>query len=125
MDLQVAQRVLAYVPSLKKALVHLYRLLINCGRKRCRMESFSANLIKMSSNCNMRIVLYQPDIPQNMGSLIRLAACMGIPLSIIEPCGFAFDDRRLKRVAMDYHAHADITRHSSWNAFNAWRGEQR
>ena len=65
----------------------------------------------------MNIVLYQPDIPQNTGSFIRLTACLGMRLHIIEPCGFVLDDRKLARVAMDYAGKADITRHTSFSAF--------
>ncbi len=69
----------------------------------------------------MILVLFQPDIPQNTGTLIRLGACMGVPLHIIEPCGFAFDDRKLRRSSMDYYEHATITRHISWQAFLDFR----
>jgi len=65
----------------------------------------------------MLVALFEPDIPQNTGSLIRLCACMGAPLHIIEPCGFPFDDKRMRRVAMDYYDLAAIVRHSSWRAF--------
>ncbi len=65
----------------------------------------------------MRLALYQPDIPQNLGALIRLAACMATPLDIIEPCGFPLDDKRIRRAAMDYVALAQIKRHASWDAF--------
>ena len=65
----------------------------------------------------MQIALYQPDIPQNTGSLMRLSACLDVPLHIIEPCGFAFDERRLRRTAMDYAGHATIHRHLSWARF--------
>ena len=65
----------------------------------------------------MRLALYQPDIPQNTGALLRFAACMGIPVDIIEPCGFLLDDRRLRRVGMDYLERVDITRHVSWRRF--------
>ncbi|MBO38622.1 MAG: tRNA methyltransferase, partial [Rhodospirillaceae bacterium] len=50
----------------------------------------------------MRIALYQPDIPQNTGTILRMAACMAIGVDIIEPCGFALDDKRLRRAGMDY-----------------------
>ena len=73
----------------------------------------------------MNIALFEPDIPQNTGSLIRLAACMGVALSIIEPCGFPFDDKRLKRVALDYYGHAKVVRHISWQAFLEWRQKRR
>jgi len=69
----------------------------------------------------MRIALYQPDIPQNAGSLLRLGACLGLAVDIIEPCGFLLDDRKLKRAGMDYIDLAEMTRHSSWSAFQAAR----
>ncbi|MEI8396424.1 MAG: tRNA (cytidine(34)-2'-O)-methyltransferase [Rhodospirillaceae bacterium] len=65
----------------------------------------------------LRLVLYEPDIPQNTGAMIRLAACLGVGLDLIEPCGFVLDDRRLKRVAMDYAAALVPRRHRSWTAF--------
>ena len=69
----------------------------------------------------MRIALFQPDIPQNAGAIFRLGACLDIPVDVIEPCGFVLDDRRLKRVAMDYRCQADIERHSSWDAWRSAR----
>lgn len=74
----------------------------------------------------MRIALYQPDIPQNTGTLIRTGACLGVPVDIIEPCGFPFSTKAsgaLKRSSMDYMDHADIRRHDCWEAFEAWRQE--
>ncbi|MDX2072793.1 MAG: tRNA (cytidine(34)-2'-O)-methyltransferase [Alphaproteobacteria bacterium] len=65
----------------------------------------------------MNIVLYQPDIPQNTGGFLRLCACMGAALHIIEPCGFVLDDKKLARVAMDYGSQVQITRHTGWQAF--------
>lgn len=65
----------------------------------------------------MRLALYQPDIPQNTGTIVRLCACFGVPLDIIEPCGFTFTDKQLARAAMDYAPIADIKRHTSWEAF--------
>jgi tRNA (cytidine/uridine-2'-O-)-methyltransferase len=65
----------------------------------------------------MRLALYEPDIPQNLGAFIRLAACLGTPLDIIEPCGFPVDDRRIRRAAMDYVDLARLRRHASWAAF--------
>lgn len=67
----------------------------------------------------MRLALYQPDIPQNCGALIRMAACLGVGLDIIEPCGFLLDDRRLRRAGLDYHSLAEVRRHSSWDAFRS------
>jgi tRNA (cytidine/uridine-2'-O-)-methyltransferase len=65
----------------------------------------------------MRLALYEPDIPQNLGAFIRLAACLGTPLDIIEPCGFPVDDKRIRRAAMDYYDLAQLRRHASWTAF--------
>lgn len=73
----------------------------------------------------MRLALYQPDIPQNTGAAIRLCAGFGVPLDIIEPCGFPLDSAQLRRVAMDYDSKADITRHISWESFMATRGPGR
>ncbi len=67
----------------------------------------------------MRIALYQPDIAGNVGTILRMTACFGVPCDIIEPCGFAFSDRALKRAGMDYAARAQITRHADWAAFEA------
>ena len=67
----------------------------------------------------MRLALFHPDIPQNAGALLRFAACMGLAVDIIEPCGFLLDDRRLRRVGMDYLSRVDLTRHSSWPRFAA------
>jgi tRNA (cytidine/uridine-2'-O-)-methyltransferase len=65
----------------------------------------------------MRLALFQPDIPQNLGASIRLAACLGVPLDVIEPCGFPLSDRALRRAAMDYGQMADVTRHPGWSLF--------
>ncbi len=65
----------------------------------------------------MRLALYQPDIPQNTGALLRLGACLQVPVDIIEPCGFPIDDKRLRRAAMDYANACEIIRHRSWQAF--------
>jgi tRNA (cytidine/uridine-2'-O-)-methyltransferase len=67
----------------------------------------------------MRLALFQPDIPQNLGSSIRLAACLGAAVDIIEPCGFAISDKAIRRTAMDYGDSVDLTRHRSWDAFLA------
>lgn len=65
----------------------------------------------------MRLALFQPDIPQNTGTLIRLGAALGVSVDIIEPCGFVFSDKHFRRAGMDYLAQADVTRHASWQAF--------
>lgn len=67
----------------------------------------------------MRLALYQPDIPQNTGAMLRLGACFRVPVDIIAPCGFPFDDKRLRRSAMDYGGTCDMVRHDSWEAFLA------
>ena len=69
----------------------------------------------------MRLALFEPDIPQNTGALLRLAACLGVEVDLIEPCGFLLDDRRLRRAALDYMANLTIRRHASWQAFIADR----
>lgn len=67
----------------------------------------------------MRLALYQPDIPQNTGTMLRLAACLGLAVDLIEPCGFVWDDRRLRRSGMDYLDGVNLVRHESWAAFRA------
>src|SRR5437870_5018386 len=69
----------------------------------------------------MRIALFQPDIPQNTGTILRLAACLGIEAHIIEPAGFPVSDRAFRRAGMDYLDQVDLTRHDSWRAFESWR----
>lgn len=65
----------------------------------------------------MLLALYEPDIPQNLGAFIRLAACLAVPLHVIEPCGFPVDDKRIRRAAMDYYDLARLSRHASWASF--------
>ncbi len=67
----------------------------------------------------MRIALYQPDIPGNVGAILRTAACLGVAVDLIEPMGFAWDDRRVARAGMDYLDHVSVTRHPGWAAFEA------
>ena len=69
----------------------------------------------------MRLVLFEPDIPQNAGAMMRLAACLAVPIEVIEPCGFLLSDRHLRRAGMDYLAHLRLSRHGSYAAFEAWR----
>jgi tRNA (cytidine/uridine-2'-O-)-methyltransferase len=73
----------------------------------------------------MRIALYEPDIPQNTGTILRLAACLGVEAHIIEPAGFATSDRAFRRAGMDYLDQVTLLRHVSWAAFEAWRQAQR
>lgn len=73
----------------------------------------------------IEIALFEPDIPQNVGTILRLGACLGIAVHVIEPCGFPFSKRTLKRSLMDYEAHIDLRRHDDWQAFDHWRKEQK
>lgn len=70
---------------------------------------------------NIRIALYQPDIAGNTGTILRLAACLGFAVDIIEPAGFDLSDRNLKRAGMDYLATSKLTRHVNWQQFEEWR----
>lgn len=70
---------------------------------------------------NLRIALYQPDIAGNTGTILRMAACLGLGVDIIEPAGFDVSDRNLKRAGMDYIELAALTRHVDFEAFEAWR----
>jgi tRNA (cytidine/uridine-2'-O-)-methyltransferase len=72
----------------------------------------------------MEIALFQPDIPQNTGTILRLCACLDVAAHIIEPAGFAVSDRAFRRAGMDYLDHVRLTRHISWTKFDEWRREQ-
>ncbi|MEP2576272.1 MAG: TrmH family RNA methyltransferase, partial [Roseibium sp.] len=69
----------------------------------------------------MSIALYQPDIPQNAGNILRLAACLGLTAHVVGPAGFDISDRSLRRAGMDYLQIVEIVRHVDWNGFAAWR----
>ena len=71
----------------------------------------------------MRIALFEPDIPQNTGNIFRLSACLGIPVDIIGPTGFIFDDKRFKRALMDYIKFINYKRHLDWKEFYQWSQE--
>jgi tRNA (cytidine/uridine-2'-O-)-methyltransferase len=73
----------------------------------------------------MRLALFQPDIPGNVGAILRTAACFGVPVDLIEPLGFPWDDKRIRRAAMDYGGQVDATRHLDWDAFHATLGQSR
>lgn len=66
---------------------------------------------------SLRLALFEPDIPQNAGTLMRLAACLGVAVDVIEPCGFAFGEKQMRRAGMDYLDKVDLTKHMSWSAF--------
>jgi tRNA (cytidine/uridine-2'-O-)-methyltransferase len=72
----------------------------------------------------MRVALFQPDIPQNTGTILRLAACLGVEAHLIEPAGFPASDRAFRRAGMDYLDQVQLTRHASWEAFEDWRRGQ-
>jgi tRNA (cytidine/uridine-2'-O-)-methyltransferase len=71
----------------------------------------------------MRIALYQPDIAQNTGTILRLCACLGVEAHIVEPAGFPTSDRAFRRAGMDYLDQVTLIRHAAWPAFEAWRRE--
>ena len=73
----------------------------------------------------MRIALFEPEIAGNVGAVLRLGACVGVPIDLIEPMGFAWDDRRVRRTAMDYIDHVDVVRHASYDAFRSTIGASR
>jgi tRNA (cytidine/uridine-2'-O-)-methyltransferase len=73
----------------------------------------------------LRIALYEPDIPQNTGTVLRLCACLGIEAHIIEPAGFPASDRAFRRAGLDYLDVVTLVRHASWRNFDAWRRQQR
>ena len=73
----------------------------------------------------MRIALYEPDIPQNTGTILRLAACLGIEAHIIEPAGFPTSDQAFRRAGMDYLDHVALVRHISWDQFESWRRREK
>jgi tRNA (cytidine/uridine-2'-O-)-methyltransferase len=79
----------------------------------CVFPPFSASF--------MRLALYQPEIPGNVGAILRLAACFAVDVDIIEPCGFVFSDVRMKRAGMDYIDHVRMVRHANWDAFRESR----
>jgi tRNA (cytidine/uridine-2'-O-)-methyltransferase len=72
---------------------------------------------------DMRIALFEPDIPQNTGNIFRLGGCLGIPIDIIEPTGYLFDDKRFQRSSMDYIKHTEYKRHLDWESFYKWSKE--
>src|SRR5690348_8160887 len=78
-----------------------------------------------SAGPTMRIALYEPDIPQNTGTILRLCACLGIEAHIIEPSGFPVTDRAFRRAGMDYIENVSISRHSSFVTFDEWRQRER
>lgn len=74
---------------------------------------------------SINLALYQPEIPQNTGAAMRLTACMGMELDIIEPCGFVWDEAKIRRSAMDYIQYVKLNRHANWDAFRAFHQGRR
>jgi tRNA (cytidine/uridine-2'-O-)-methyltransferase len=72
----------------------------------------------------MQIAVFQPDIPQNTGAILRLCACLDVQAHIIEPAGFPISDRHFRRAGMDYLDHVTLMRHDSWSKFEQWRKEK-
>jgi len=72
----------------------------------------------------MQLALYEPDIAQNTGTILRLCACLGVAAHIIEPAGFPASDRAFRRAGMDYLDHVTLRRHVSWSAFDTWRRDE-
>lgn len=74
-----------------------------------------------SAETPLCLALFQPDIPQNAGTMLRLCACLGIDAAIVEPAGFPISDKHFRRAGLDYLDHVRIARHPSWRAFEQWR----
>jgi tRNA (cytidine/uridine-2'-O-)-methyltransferase len=79
------------------------------------------NFAGLPEPLSMHLALYEPDIPQNTGTILRLCACLGMSAHIIEPAGFPVTDRAFRRAGMDYLDAVDLTRHASFEAFEGWR----
>ena len=83
------------------------------------VTTFCQQQFVRGSGLSMRIALYQPDIAGNVGAILRLGACLGVPVDVIEPTGFTWSDKALARSGMDYADTVDVTRHADWEAFLA------
>ncbi|MFD2204282.1 tRNA (cytidine(34)-2'-O)-methyltransferase [Kiloniella antarctica] len=88
---------------------------------KCRFFQHFGILVTYLKIISMRLALYQPDIPQNTGTMLRMATCLNVAVDIIEPCGFVLNDKRMKRSGMDYLDQTELVTHSSWGAFNQTR----
>lgn len=80
--------------------------------------------LKITRETQLRVALFEPDIPQNAGAILRLCACLDVSVDLIEPAGFILSDRHLRRAGMDYIAHATLERHISWDGFIANRPDR-
>src|SRR3954454_18937005 len=90
-------------------------------RSRPRIPVPLISLAPVKLQARMRIALYQPDIPQNTGTILRLCACLNVEAHIIEPAGFPVSDKHFRRAGMDYLDQVTIMRHDSWSTFEQWR----
>jgi tRNA (cytidine/uridine-2'-O-)-methyltransferase len=77
--------------------------------------------MRLGLTAPLTVALYQPDIPQNTGTILRMCACLGLAAAIIEPAGFSASNKRFRRAGMDYLAHVEIVRFPYWAAFEEWR----
>jgi tRNA (cytidine/uridine-2'-O-)-methyltransferase len=101
-----------------------YRLAsVQCTKSAPGRDLFETFHSRQQSLDPMQIALFQPDIPQNTGTILRLCACLGVAAHIIEPAGFPTSDRHFRRAGMDYLDHVALTRHDSWSKFAQWRNE--
>ncbi len=83
-------------------------------------QSHPSSVVRRPSSV-LRVALFEPDIPQNTGTILRLAACLGVGVDLVEPLGFALTDAKFRRAGLDYWEHAAMTRHASFAAFERWR----
>lgn len=89
-----------------------------------RTSTYPGGLRPQRHGSPLRIALFEPDIPQNTGTVLRLAACLGLEAHLIEPAGFPVSDRAFRRAGMDYLDLVSLTRHPSWVDFERWRASQ-
>jgi tRNA (cytidine/uridine-2'-O-)-methyltransferase len=94
-----------------------------CFKRRFGMTMAQSDLQDLKKPA-LRLALYQPDIPQNTGTMMRMAACLGVAVDLIEPAGFPTGDRTFRRAGMDYLDAVNLTRHVSYSAFDLWRRER-
>jgi tRNA (cytidine/uridine-2'-O-)-methyltransferase len=94
---------------------HLYKEYM--GYQLGILDTQSRPPLKPKTPIHVELALYQPEIPQNTGTLMRLGSCLNIPIHIIEPCGFVWHDQKLKRSGMDYKDKTQVIRHEDWTSF--------
>ena len=103
-----------------------YRLTcVQCTKSAPSDDLFRHFMATPGDHHRMQIALFQPDIPQNTGTILRLCACLNVAAHIIEPAGFPVSDRHFRRAGMDYLDQVTITRHDSWSKFEQWRNDKR